>query len=434
MLLRALALVAVAHALVVASVLSQPLDVRRAAPERRSLVFGLYNDTVHRIGPGADFFAVYRAGVQVRSGRSPYSGAWEAGNPPYGFAYRYLPLVAHTLGRLFALLPPRAAWVAWGLANEALLLGFLALWWAAARGERERAAGAALLLLSTPYFLELHMGQFTFATAALACAALLLFERARPAAARIAAGGLLAAAAALKLFPLALFPALRRDRAGRLAWALAAGGLAAATLAHGLAAPSDLERFTRVNVELLSPAPQRGNFGMLYTLTAAAREAGVAWTPSLYAPLARTWQLLVLGTAALAAWLAPARALALGGAVVLTAFFLAYQEVWEHHYSAALVAGLLVARGVAAEGRSRAARALAWLALAALAAPTPFAWLEARGDLTWASWPSLHQWAVPLSKSGPLCVLTALGVVALARAVRRVGADALEGAAAPTPE
>jgi hypothetical protein len=419
MLSRALVVVAVAHALVVASVLSQPLDVRRVAPERRSLVFGLYNDAVHRIGPGADFFAVYRAGVQVRAGRSPYSGGADPGNPPYAYAYRYLPLLAHTLGRLLARLPPREAWIVWGLANEALLICFLRLWWRATPGRRERAAGAALLLLSTPYFLELHMGQFSFATAALACAALLLFERARGVGERLAAAALLAAGAALKLFPLVLLPALRRDRAARLAWACAAGGLAVATLLHGIAAPTDLERFARANVEIVSPAPQRGNFGMLYTWTTAAREAGVEWTPRLYTALARAWQLGVLALAALAAWFAPARALALGGAVLIAAFFLAYQDVWEHHYSGALVAGLLVARGLGAEGASRGMRAFAWVALAVLAAPTPFAWLDASGDLTWASWPSLHQWAVPLSKSGPLGVLAALGGVALVRAARR---------------
>ncbi len=419
----ALAALALAHVIIVVSVLGQPLDVRRTAPERRSLVFGLYNDAVHRIGPGADFFAVYRAGVQVRAGRSPYAGAPDPGNPPYGFAYRYLPLVAQTLGRALAALPPRAAWVAWGLANEALLLGFLALWAGAVARPPARAAGVALLLASTPYFLELHMGQFTFATAVLACSALLLLERSAGRAARVGAVGLLAAGAALKLFPLATLPALRRDRVALLGLGLAAAGLVVATAWHGVAMPADLGRFTGVNVGGLSPGAQRGNFGMLYTLTAAAREAGVAWTRDLFAPLARAWQVLVLGSAALVAWRGQRRALALGGAVMLTAFFLAYQDVWEHHYSGALVAGLLVARGVAAEGAPRVPRALAWLSLAAIALPTPFAWLAASGDLTWHSWPGYQQWAVPLAKSGPLLALHGVGMAALIRAARP-GAEA----------
>src|SRR5262245_44044294 len=103
----ALGALAALHLTVVASVLAQPLDVRRSAPERRSLVFALSNDAVHRVGPGADFFALYRAGVQVRAGRSPYSGADDPANPPYGYAYRYLPLAAATLGRAAARLPPR---------------------------------------------------------------------------------------------------------------------------------------------------------------------------------------------------------------------------------------------------------------------------------------------------------------------------------------
>jgi hypothetical protein len=402
----------------VASVLAQPLDVRSSAPERRSLVFGLSNDSVHRIGPGADFFAVYRAGAQVRAGRSPFSGAEDAGSPPYGYAYRYLPLVAQTLGRALAALPPRAAWVAWGLANETLLLAFLALLAACAASPRERAAGAACLLASTPYFLELHMGQFTFASCGLACAALLLFERAGARASRGAAVALFASAAALKIFPLVALPALRRDRLARATWLAVAAALAVATLAHAIVLPADLGRLSSANLGELSAEPQRGNFGMLYTLTAAAREAGVEWTPGLYLPLARAWQVAVVGAAALLAWRAPRRALALGGATLLAAFFLAYQDVWEHHYSGALVAGLLMARGLGAAGSPAAERALAWLALAAIAAPTPFALLDARGDLTWQSWPGWQQWAIPLSKSGPLLALYALGLAALARSAR----------------
>ncbi len=103
---------------------------------------------------------------------------------------------------------------------------------------------------------------------------------------------------------------------------------------------------------------------------------------------------------------------------MLTAFFLAYQDVWEHHYSGVLVAGLLVARGVLVHAPAPAERALVWLALVAIALPTPFAWLDARGDLTWRSWPGFHQWAVPLAKSGPLFVLHAIGIAALLRAAR----------------
>ena len=409
------AAVAFAHAAVVGSVLAQPLDVRSAALERRAWVFGLYNDAVHRIGPAGDFFAIYRAGVQVRAGRSAFAGAEDPRNPPYGYAYRYLPAVAQTLGRALTLLPPRAAWVAWGLACEALLAAFLALWLRSVSEPRERAAGAIVLLASTPYFLELHMGQFTFATCALACSALLLFERGRGRAAQAAASLLLAAGALLKLVPLVVLPALRRPRAARLGWAFAAL-LVAGTLAwHALCAPGDLARLRAANVDELSPGSQRGNFGMLYTLTAAAREAGVEWTRARFAPFARGWQALVLGATALLAWLAPARALALGGAALLTAFFLAYQHLWEHHYSGALLAGLLVARGVAASGGGRSSRALAWLALAALALPTPFAWLAGRGDPTWQSWPGWQQWAVPLAKSGPLFLLWVLALAGLAR-------------------
>ena len=42
-----------------------------------SLRFGwlnpLFNDTLHRFGPGGDFFSIYAAGVKARAGESVYT-------------------------------------------------------------------------------------------------------------------------------------------------------------------------------------------------------------------------------------------------------------------------------------------------------------------------------------------------------------------------
>lgn len=42
-----------------------------------SLKFGwlnpLFNDTMHRFGPGGDFFSIYAAGVKARAGESVYT-------------------------------------------------------------------------------------------------------------------------------------------------------------------------------------------------------------------------------------------------------------------------------------------------------------------------------------------------------------------------
>jgi len=40
--------------------------------EERSLIWPLHNDTIRRYGRGADFYAVYHAGVNTRRGISPY--------------------------------------------------------------------------------------------------------------------------------------------------------------------------------------------------------------------------------------------------------------------------------------------------------------------------------------------------------------------------
>jgi len=67
-----------------------------------SLRFGwlnpLFNDTMHRFGPGGDFFSIYAAGVKARAGESVYTIGGHVEAVPYAYAFRYAPLVAYTVG------------------------------------------------------------------------------------------------------------------------------------------------------------------------------------------------------------------------------------------------------------------------------------------------------------------------------------------------
>ena len=55
----------------------------------------LFNDTMHRFGPGGDFFSIYAAGVKARAGESVYTIGGHVEAVPS--AFRYAPLVAYTV-------------------------------------------------------------------------------------------------------------------------------------------------------------------------------------------------------------------------------------------------------------------------------------------------------------------------------------------------
>jgi hypothetical protein len=88
-----------AHLAIVLSIARQPMRVSQAPREERSLIWPLHHDTVHRAGPGSDFFAVFHAGVQLSRDTSPYVGKENPRVTPDYYAFRYLPIVAETLGR-----------------------------------------------------------------------------------------------------------------------------------------------------------------------------------------------------------------------------------------------------------------------------------------------------------------------------------------------
>jgi hypothetical protein len=105
----------VLHLAIVAGVLRQPLAVHESDRAYRFPGWRLYHDAAYRMGPGADFFAVYNAGNNAAAGLDIYSNqrAPERFVAPYLYPYRYLPVVAHTLGRAVTTMPPLAAYRAY---------------------------------------------------------------------------------------------------------------------------------------------------------------------------------------------------------------------------------------------------------------------------------------------------------------------------------
>ena len=61
---------------------------------RTGWINAFFDDSMHRFGPGGDFFSIYAAGVRARQGMSVYLQGGHVAAIPYGYPFRYAPLVA----------------------------------------------------------------------------------------------------------------------------------------------------------------------------------------------------------------------------------------------------------------------------------------------------------------------------------------------------
>ena len=72
----------------------------------------LFNDSMHRIGKGGDFFQFYQAGAELLRGRTIYQYT-VMDSVPYGPFNKYPPLLPATLGIAAQVFSPRAAYAVW---------------------------------------------------------------------------------------------------------------------------------------------------------------------------------------------------------------------------------------------------------------------------------------------------------------------------------
>jgi hypothetical protein len=360
----------------------------------------VFNDaSERRVGRGADFYALYNAGDAVRHGRSVYSLETPRVRRAYG--YRYLPFLGFTLGPLVTLLPPEAAYWSWVVALEALFLALAALTLARAPPGR-RPALAFVWALSTPYCLELFIGQFSFLTGALVALTLLALDEGRVTRATAAwTGSLLVKTNSALLAP--LFAARRRWGA----LVAAAGGVAALNAPYFLLEPGSFAD-ARHNVAVITDrAPTHAGALGLQTIVSTILSGPAREVVSLG---------VIVALAVPTVWVVWRRPDPLvGGLALLCLHFVIYPEVWEHHYSLLLpVLALVIAR------RDALARPLIALALL-IDLPTPYFVLEriARGSAGYDSrsfdpegaWPALgiaiyHAWkVVPVLAVLTLCAV-----------------------------
>jgi glycosyl transferase family 87 len=417
----------IVHAYVVCTIALQPLDVNRQVGAGRSAIWALHNDTIHRVGPGADFFAVYHAGYAFEHGVSPYADDDTDEVTPYYYPFRYLPVIGFTLGRFLAQFQPRLAYWMWIGILEALL-GLLILLFLRRSGNRRfRSVALGTLLLSSPYALELHMGQFTFATLSLLCIGILLQESAHERTAQLdRIGGALcyALAALLKVFPLVTLPALIRQRRYRPSLILGFAAILAGAAPYFVLHRGDFDLFYKRNWSLNSIGGiGSGNFGFVYLVYLILTDAHSATLAKEWVGLAADWRLLVLAVTAAVVFFSRDDRVGVGAGAMILAHFLSYADVWEHHMSGALVVGMLILWSITedapAAGWSTSSTVMA-ICLVLLALPTPYVFFDRARDPAifepGLQWSPFVRDTLVISKVAPTATLYASCMLVLGRA------------------
>ena len=291
----------------------------------------LFNDASHT-RRGFDFGVFYLAGQALTQHRDIYAveGA---------FGYRYLPVFAQTLGRLYAQLPPLSSYYLHLAISEILLCANLWLTWRQSSHVLLRAKAVCMWLAFSPLFLEMYMGQVSF-WAASVLYWLLIHLRSR----QTNGPGLLWAISILvKPNMLILLPALIRLRQYRTLLI----GLSVAILfsiPYFLIHSNALDHFIQTNLHsghfkgALTHAGNIGLWGGLVSLGAyyaqipLAELSSLADLPLWAAAPAYVTPFLCGLFALFVSWRARSQDVTLHLGLWMTTYFLAYKDVWEHHY------------------------------------------------------------------------------------------------------
>lgn len=403
----ALTAAVIIHAVLVTSVVLQPLGAGSRPMPERFLTARLSHDSTRMTGPGIDFFALYHAGFNASTGVSIYRPLeLSTGRTPYFFSYRYLPIAAMTLGRVVCLLPPLTAYRLWILLIEAVLWVVLLTAFRQLLLSGPGVVGWIALVVSTPYVLELHMGQFTFAAAGVLAIGVWALERSGHTASawrgRAAAVCAIAAASLLKVFPaVSLIPCLRRRRW----WGVAASTLlviAALTVPLFWAKPDDWFNFLDEN-RVAEPGP--GNFGFQYAVFLTIQLFGVPWSGALWSEMVIVGLVLLFGFAVFVVLCCRRQSFQAEVGVLLLAQALASYQVWEHHMTGVMIAGGMVLAAILAgpdagqgSGVKPRVPTSAWIvavSLVLIALPTPYALFDPNPKFWTAAEKMAIQWAKP---------------------------------------
>lgn len=368
-----------------------------------SVIWPLHHDTVYGMGRAEDFNAIYHAAVNVQRDISPYRKNQD-GITPYFQEFRYLPIVA-IVAQSILFLSPRAAYLVWVAVLEILLAFLIYSFYKRIQKPLVRDIACLLLLINSPYLLEVHMGQFTFATIAL-CALTLLFS---------AGPFLYVIAVLLKVFPLVLVPAFIRHRNYWWHGILALFFLFSLSVPYFVQNPSTWTVFFRRNF-ILSGGLGSGNYGFIQLLYLVGNDYSLDFLMTNWDIIVNLFRLVLFIIVVFIVVLSKNHNPILGACTLLLTHFVTYQHVWEHHMSGViLIAALLL---VVWQDRVELT-SISLFSMFLLALPTPFALF----DITSApslfdpavNWPRYASYLILLPKVIPVLVLFLLCMLDLCK-------------------
>jgi hypothetical protein len=361
--------------------------------QERPIIWPLHYDTIHGLGRGADFYAVYHAGLNLRRGQDPYAIDPD-GVTPYSYPFRYLPVVAYA-GELLTFFSPPTAYFLWILILEALLAILLVMLWRRIPESCVRLAAISILLVSSPYFLEIYMGQFTFASIVLCCLGLWLPF----------GWVLFCASVLLKPCTLATIPALAIQRRYWLHIFIAIVSVLFFSVPYFAIYKAQWRLFYDVNFSA-NGGFHAGNFGLLRLLQLVVEDRQIAGLACYWSCWTRCLRFLALAVVALLAFHSKRKSAIAGASAILLTHFLTYQHVWEHHVSAVSVLGAVL---LTVPNRRKYFSATVLVGLVLLALPTPYGLLDdvkMPSDMGVAMhWPRYASYFVVLPKVVPTILL-----------------------------
>lgn len=362
--------------------------------KRDSVIMPYFNDTLYRYGPGADFFALYHAGVSVKNNQNPYKYVDDGITPLY-YKYRYLPAFAY-VGQFFTYFQPQVAYGLWVTILELALFGFIIFLFKHRKNEIDFYIVASCLLVSAPYFLEVHMGQFTFLTTVL-CILSLMSEKIRNKA------FFFATSVFIKPYTLLLTPLWLKNKSTRSV-ALVSILAILVSVPIFILHTEQWQRFYHSNANPVGWWGA-GNFSLMQMLFLLSSHLNIEfWAKShaLYTGILRNLILLI----SLLLVMRRQGSLIVLGSLLLLAHFVSYPQVWEHHMSAVCC---IIAALVISNETSKLHKQISMACLIAMALPTPFYFFNRMYttdlDSPFLGWPITYLYILVLSKALPMGVI-----------------------------
>ncbi len=353
-----LIVILIIHFLIVYSVLFQ----------KNSVIWSFHNDTIHRQGRGSDFFAVYHAGVNRNIGLSPYIRGNEK-KTPYYYDFRYLPVMAY-FGQIMANFSPITAYRLWIFLVELLLFMLVFFIMQNIENVKIRMMTGIILLLSSPYFLEIHMGQFTFVSVGLCILSFISF------------GGpvVFILSALIKPITVIVIPFIMKYKEYRLTAISAVIVLILVSMPSFLFNSEDWGRFFDVNFNLQGGL-DCGNYGFIKLLHLISIDLELEFIDQYWQFFVSYFRLILIGLAFIIVILAKNVNVKLGVSLLLLTHFVTYQHVWEHHMSAVIIIGAFI---LTIRGLNKWSCYIILFSMVLLSLPTPFYFFDvAKNPLIW---------------------------------------------------